>query len=80
MSAAPVEGAKPSQGTPVGAASGSPTSGGSGQGGSIGPVVGGVPATANKADVPASFVSPRNLRENTTQGQGTGDNDKNKAH
>jgi hypothetical protein len=80
MSAAPVEGAKPAQGTPVGAASGSPTTGGSGQGGSIGPVVGGVPATAAKSDIPSSHLPDRGVRESITHGQGTGSNDKNKAY
>ena len=80
MSAAPVEGAKPAQGTPVGAASGSPTTGGSGQGGSIGPVVGGVPATANVPDIPPAFLPDRGVRESITHGQGTGDNDRNRAH
>lgn len=79
MSAAPVEGAKPNQGTPVGAASGSPTTGGSGQGGTIGPVAGGVPATSKVPDIPPAFLPDRGLRESITHGQGTGSNDKNKA-
>ena len=79
MSAAPVEGAKPAQGTPVGAASGSPSTG-AGQGGTTGPVAGGVPATANVPDIPPAFLPDRGVRESITHGQGTGDNDRNRAH